>query len=145
MAETAACSMACDLLAGTGRRLDDRQVRVGLTAEPKSTRCWKTVTVRIGLTAVAQRADRIVEHTLAAERDGFASVWFASSVAGDPLTAMAIAGRETTRIELGTAVLQTYPCHPALQANRAAAIADAMGRGGLTLGVGPSPADPRPR
>jgi F420-dependent oxidoreductase-like protein len=111
---------------------------VGLTAEPKSTRCWKTVTVRIGLTAVAQRADRIVEHTLAAERDGFASMWFASSVAGDPLAAMAIAGRETERIELGTAVLQTFPCHPVLQANRAVAAADAMGRQGLTLGVGPS-------
>ena len=29
------------------------------------------------------------------------------------------AGRETATIELGTAVLQTYPCHPLLQANRA--------------------------
>src|SRR5438874_2976058 len=51
---------------------------------------------------------------------------------------MAIAGRETSRIELGTAVLQTYPCHPLLQANRAASVADAMGRAGLTLGIGPS-------
>jgi F420-dependent oxidoreductase-like protein len=51
---------------------------------------------------------------------------------------MAIAGRQTTSIELGTAVLQTYPCHPLLQANRAASVADAMGRPGLTLGIGPS-------
>jgi F420-dependent oxidoreductase-like protein len=94
--------------------------------------------VRIGLTVVAQTTDRIVDHVRDAERDGFASMWFASYLAGDPLTAMAIAGRQTSRIELGTAVLQTYPCHPVLQANRVAAAASAMGRPGMTLGVGPS-------
>jgi F420-dependent oxidoreductase-like protein len=51
---------------------------------------------------------------------------------------MAIAGRATERIELGTAVLQTYPCHPLLQANRVASVTKAMGRPGLTLGIGPS-------
>ena len=51
---------------------------------------------------------------------------------------MALAGRATTTIELGTSVLQTYTCHPVLQANRAASTAAAMGRPGLTLGVGPS-------
>lgn len=94
--------------------------------------------MRIGLTAVAGTTDKIVEHAQAAERDGFRSLWFASSLAGDPLVAMALAGRETERIELGTAVLQTYPCHPVLQANRVVAAANAMGRPGLTLGVGPS-------
>lgn len=94
--------------------------------------------MRIGLTAVAGTTDKIVEHAQAAERDGFHSLWFASYLAGDPLVAMAMAGRETERIELGTAVLQTYPCHPVLQANRAVAAANAMGRPGLTLGVGPS-------
>ena len=94
--------------------------------------------MRIGLTAVAGTTDKIVEHAQAAERDGFHSLWFASYLAGDPLVAMAMAGRETERIELGTAVLQTYPCHPVLQANRTAAAANAMGRPGLTLGVGPS-------
>jgi F420-dependent oxidoreductase-like protein len=54
------------------------------------------------------------------------------------LVAIAIAGRATERIELGTAVLQTYPCHPVLQANRAASVVSAMGRPGFTLGVGPS-------
>jgi F420-dependent oxidoreductase-like protein len=51
---------------------------------------------------------------------------------------MAIAGRATQRIELGTAVLQTYPCHPLLQANRAASVVAGMGRPGFTLGIGPS-------
>jgi F420-dependent oxidoreductase-like protein len=51
---------------------------------------------------------------------------------------MALAGRATTRIELGTSVLQTYTAHPVLQANRAVATAAAMGRPGFTLGIGPS-------
>jgi F420-dependent oxidoreductase-like protein len=51
---------------------------------------------------------------------------------------MAMAGRETSSIELGTAVLQTYPCHPLLQANRAASVTAAMGRAGFALGIGPS-------
>src|SRR3546814_3137315 len=51
---------------------------------------------------------------------------------------MGLAGRSTSKIELGTAVLQTYAAHPVLQANRAVAAADVMGRDGLTLGVGPS-------
>lgn len=73
-----------------------------------------------------------------AETDGFSAVWLASGVTGDPLVAMALAGRATSRIELGTAVLQTYPCHPLLQANRVAAAANAIGRAGLTIGIGPS-------
>ena len=35
-------------------------------------------------------------------------------------------------------MLQTYTCHPVLQANRAASVTAGMGRGRLHLGVGPS-------
>ncbi|MCK8670119.1 TIGR03564 family F420-dependent LLM class oxidoreductase [Rhodococcus sp. HM1] len=94
--------------------------------------------MRIGLTGGATSTDKVVRQAQQAEADGFASLWFASGVLGDPLAAMAVAGRATTAIELGTAVLQTYPCHPLLQANRVAATAEAMGRPGLTLGLGPS-------
>lgn len=82
--------------------------------------------------------DSIVRQAQQAEADGFSSLWYASGVAGDPLVAMAFAGRSTQSIELGTAVLQTYPCHPLLQANRVVAAANAMGRPGFTLGLGPS-------
>ena len=41
-------------------------------------------------------------------------------------------------IELGTSIVQTYPCHPVLMANRATATAGAMERAGFTLGIGPS-------
>ena len=94
--------------------------------------------MRIGLTGGAGTVDNVVAQAKQVEAEGFTSLWYASVVTGDPLVAMAIAGRETSRIELGTAVLQTYPCHPLLQANRAASVVEAMGRPGLTLGIGPS-------
>jgi F420-dependent oxidoreductase-like protein len=80
----------------------------------------------------------MVEQAKRAEADGFSSLWYASAVGGDPLVAMAFAGQATSSIELGTSVLQTYTCHPVLQANRAASVAAGMGRAGFTLGLGPS-------
>lgn len=94
--------------------------------------------MRIGLTGGGASVDRIVAQAQQAEADGFSSLWYASEVCGDPLVAMALAGSQTSAIELGTAVLQTYPCHPLLQAKRIASVVDAMGRPGLTLGIGPS-------
>lgn len=94
--------------------------------------------MRIGLTGAGASVDRMVAQAVQAEGDGFSSLWYASAVAGDPLVAMAIAGRETDGIELGTSVLQTYTAHPVLQANRAASVVAAMGRPGFTLGIGPS-------
>ncbi|WP_020106605.1 TIGR03564 family F420-dependent LLM class oxidoreductase [Nocardia sp. 348MFTsu5.1] len=94
--------------------------------------------MRIGLTGHGSTVEKLVKQAKEAESQGFSSLWYASNVVRDPLIAMAIAGRETTRIELGTGVLQTYPCHPILQANRVAAAADAMGRPGMALGLGPS-------
>ena len=94
--------------------------------------------MRIGLTGGASSVDKMVEQAKRAEADGFSSLWYASAVAGDPLVAMALAGRATTSIELGTSVLQTYTAHPVLQANRAVSVAEAMGRPGFTLGLGPS-------
>lgn len=95
--------------------------------------------MRIGLPGLGRTVDHMVEQAERAEADGFTSLWYASATAGDPLVAMALAGRATSTIELGTAVLQTYTCHPVLQATRAAAVASAMGGAGrFTLGVGPS-------
>ena len=94
--------------------------------------------MRIGLTGGGATIDKIVEQAQQAEADGFSALWYASGVLGDPLVPMAIAGRATSRIELGTAVLQTYPVHPLLQANRVASTVSAMGRPGFTLGIGPS-------
>jgi F420-dependent oxidoreductase-like protein len=96
--------------------------------------------MRIGLTGAGSTADRIVKQAQRAEADGFTSLWYTSSAGGgDPLSAMTLAGRATSAIELGTAVLQTYTCHPVLQASRAVAVTSAIGAPGrFTLGVGPS-------
>ena len=94
--------------------------------------------MRIGVTARGSTPDELVEHARQAEADGFSSVWYSHLLLGDPLAAMVLAGRATSSIELGTAVLQTYPCHPLLQANRASSASAAMGRSGLTIGLGPS-------
>ncbi|WP_436790877.1 TIGR03564 family F420-dependent LLM class oxidoreductase [Yinghuangia sp. YIM S10712] len=94
--------------------------------------------MRIGLTGRPATTDQLVEQALAAENAGFSSVWYDNSVLSDPLAAMAVAGRATTSIELGTAILQTYFCHPMFQARRVSAVTEAMGRPGFTLGIGPS-------
>ena len=95
--------------------------------------------MRIGLPGTGGSADRIVRQAERAEADGFDALWYAGGGAGDPLLAMALAGLATSRIELGTSVLQTYPNHPVTLAARAAAVADAIGTPGrCTVGVGPS-------
>jgi F420-dependent oxidoreductase-like protein len=96
--------------------------------------------MRIGLIGAGATADRVAAQAKRAEADGFTSMWYPSAAGGgDPLAAMALAGRATSSIELGTAVLVTYACHPVLQANRANATASAIGATGrFTLGVGPS-------
>jgi len=93
--------------------------------------------VRIGLSAGAPTAERAIQQAVEAERDGFSSLWYPGAVGGDPLVQMALAGRATATLELGTSVLQTYQCHPTLQASRILAVADAVGRP-VTLGIGPS-------
>jgi F420-dependent oxidoreductase-like protein len=94
--------------------------------------------MRIGLSGGGVGIDRMVQQAVDAEAEGFSALWYPGSAGGDPLVAMALAGRATERIELGTSVLQTYPCHPALQASRTMAAAAGMGRPGFVLGVGPS-------
>jgi F420-dependent oxidoreductase-like protein len=94
--------------------------------------------MRIGLNGGGATVERMIEQAQQAEADGFSALWYPSAVAGDPVTPMAVVGRATSTIELGTSVLQTYTAHPALQANRALAAALAMGRPGFTLGIGPS-------
>ena len=95
--------------------------------------------MRIGLPGTGSTVDKLVAQAQRAENDGFSSLWYASATAGDPLVAMAIVGRATTKIELGTSVLQTYTTHPVLMATRARAVADAIGaKDRFVLGVGPS-------
>ena len=94
--------------------------------------------MRIGLNGGGATVERMIEQAKQAEAEGFSALWYPSAVAGDPVAPMAVVGRATSTIELGTSVLQTYTSHPVLQANRALSAALAMGRPGFTLGIGPS-------
>ncbi len=94
--------------------------------------------MKIGLGAGAATIDRIIQQAVEAEEAGYSTLWYPSAVLGDPMAAIAVAGRATSSIELGTAVVQTYPSHPLLTAARAASVSAAMGRPGFVLGMGPS-------
>jgi 5,10-methylenetetrahydromethanopterin reductase len=80
-------------------------------------------------------ADDLVAQAKRAERDGFASGWIASIFAFDAMTAAVVAGRETSSIELGTAVVPTYPRHPFAMAQQALSTQAAIG-GRFVLGIG---------
>jgi 5,10-methylenetetrahydromethanopterin reductase len=67
--------------------------------------------------------------------DGFASAWVSNIFGLDALTALAVAGSQVPGIELGTAVVPTYPRHPAVLAQQALTTATALD-GRLTLGIG---------
>src|SRR3954452_6806870 len=74
----------------------------------------------------------------AAEAAGFASVWFANLTRGaDALSLITLAGQATSTIELGTAVVPTYPRHPLAMAQQAATT-NVLVDGRLGLGIGPS-------
>jgi 5,10-methylenetetrahydromethanopterin reductase len=69
--------------------------------------------------------------------DGFASAWKSNILGLDALTSLAVAGHQVPGIELGTAVVPTYPRHPAALAQQARTTALAVDER-LTLGIGPS-------
>ena len=96
--------------------------------------------MRIGIMAGASSGpdatlDALVELAADVERRGFSSLWMAQFFGMDALTALAVVGRDTTRIELGTAVLPTYPRHPLGMAQQAITAGVAAG-GRFTLGIG---------
>lgn len=72
-----------------------------------------------------------------AEKRGLDSCWFGHIFGHDALTLATLAARETKRIELGTAVAQTYLRHPFLMAQQAVTTQVTAG-GRFSLGVGPS-------
>src|SRR5262249_21566554 len=98
--------------------------------------CAMRIGIGIGDIAGAPAdVDGLVAQAKRAEADGFASGWFANIFGMDAIMAAAVFGRETTRIELGTAVRPACPRRPAAMAQGALS-AQAVGRGGFPLGVG---------
>ena len=79
----------------------------------------------------------LVDEIVEKEQQGFASYWTPQVGTFDALTVLALAGQQTSRIELGTAVVPSYPRHPSALAQQAATV-NALCGGRLVLGVGPS-------
>src|SRR5580693_5430603 len=79
--------------------------------------------------------DKLGDEIRRAADDGFASAWISNIFGLEALTALAVAGRHVNGIELGTAVVPTYPRHPAVLAQQALTAALALD-GRLALGIG---------
>lgn len=96
--------------------------------------------LRISLTGGGPSVDRIIDSAQKAEADGFSGLWFpGGGGALDPLVLLAVVGRATERIALGTSIVQTYTRHPVLMAQQAATVGAAIGDSSrFTLGIGVS-------
>ena len=82
----------------------------------------------------APELEGLVERGQAAEELGFDSAWIAN-IALDGMTAAAVLGANTSRIEIGTAVMPTYTRHPVAMGQQAASTQLACD-GRFTLGIG---------
>jgi len=77
----------------------------------------------------------LVENAVQAEKQGFVSGWLPQVSTYDALTVLALTAGETNTLELGTAVVPTYPRHPTVVAMQALTVQDVSG-GRLALGIG---------
>ena len=79
--------------------------------------------------------DQIVADIVKAEASGMSTYWLAQTGLVDALTVFSVAAASTSTIELGTAVIPTWPRHP--QALAAQALTTQAATGGRTiLGIG---------
>jgi F420-dependent oxidoreductase-like protein len=77
------------------------------------------------------------ELAAATEAGGFCGMWLGAAFGFDPIMALALAGDATRTIDLGVAVVPTWPRHPVVMAQQAATASAACG-GRFRLGIGPS-------
>ena len=96
--------------------------------------------MRLGVTTGASagaegQIEGLVKEAKHLEARGFHSTWMANIFGLDAMSVQGLIGRETERIELGTAVVPTYPRHPFAMAQQARTTAAASG-GRFVLGIG---------
>src|ERR1051326_2399528 len=85
----------------------------------------------------AQPPPRMVEMAQIAEESGYDSVWTAEAYGSDVVTPLAWIGAHTSRIKLGTGLMQISARTPASAAMTAATL-DHLSGGRLILGLGVS-------
>ena len=93
--------------------------------------------LRAPLRESANVLDDLIASAHRAEQAGLASFWLAQAYEFDSMIALALIARSGVTIELGTAVIPTYPRHPLVIAQEALTV-QAAGNGRFVLGIGPS-------
>jgi 5,10-methylenetetrahydromethanopterin reductase len=93
--------------------------------------------MRMGTLVQGMTVDEMIDNVAGYRREGYDSAWFTDGVGMDALTTLAMVGRAVPDIELGTAVVRTYPRHPMALAQQASTVQASIG-GRLALGIGPS-------
>lgn len=91
--------------------------------------------MRIGIFAGQDDLAEVVEMARTAEAQGFDSFWLPQVFSLDAIGTQTLIGHVVPRIELGTAVVPTYPRHPVVLAGQALTASAASG-GRFTLGIG---------
>ena len=91
--------------------------------------------VMIGADGASTTLDDIIGIAQNVETMGLDNVWLANIFSFDAITTLALVGRATERIGLGTAVTPTYPRHPTAIAQQALTTAAATNNR-FTLGIG---------
>ncbi len=92
--------------------------------------------MRIGvMIGTDQPFDEMVAEVAGLREAGIECAWASQIFSYDALTALAVIGREVPDIDLGTAVVPTFPRHPVMLAGQALTVQAATG-GRLTLGIG---------
>lgn len=89
----------------------------------------------IGADGTKESIDDVVQLGKDIEAAGLDHVWIANIFSYDAITTLALIGRETSRVRLGTAVTPTYPRHPGALAQQAMTTAAATNNR-FTLGIG---------
>jgi len=91
--------------------------------------------MKIGTIVEATSVESALAGVQQASDDGFASAWFTQMFSFDAITVCALAGAQVDGIEVGTAVVPTFPRHPTALAMQAVTAANATGNR-FTLGIG---------
>ena len=92
--------------------------------------------MRIGVMFDTEKPfDEMIGQVVSLRDAGIEKAWSSQIFAYDALTALAAISREVPDIDLGTAVVPTYPRHPVMLAGQALTVQAASG-GRLTLGIG---------
>jgi len=91
--------------------------------------------MNIGVFVQPPSVEKGVQHAREFAEEGFRSLWMPQIFGLDAITALTVIAHEVPNIELGTAVVPTYPRHPIMLAAQARTLQQ-VAKGRFTLGIG---------